>query len=700
MAFDDMLDTRERAYAERVPQADAVLDLGPPRQVRRGTRDWPAASSTRSKRAQDVAALGTAEERDQWARIVRLEAALLTAPNDEETNVIREKTRLAKGVLYWRLAESFKARVWNERRTLKDLDQALREAQNRWVRVQKARGSMPNNTGEFAGARRSLARAARRRAGAARRRREAAERPARSAGAQRARAAEGTHRHVPDPGAFRAGVHLRSRRASAAAPVDRAAEGSATESAGRPANWCRRRRRRAEPAAGRRHAPRPPTDSGTGATFAPPRRRNEARLTNYSRARWPRCAPASRSTPPPRQEEGKDHRRAGVAPGGRAARPEGRGQRRARHGQLPALPRTAEDRSAAARRSAAPPRRPQHGSGRGRSHGGRSVRRSTRRAPRPSSCTPACSRVIPTIRATTRCSTSWRAPTKPRASPKRRWPRSMTVLRRYPRSPQMDEVQFRRGELLFSARQYRTAQDAYRYVVEQGRQGRLPHAEPVQTRLVAVQAGPERRQPAVVRRRARSHHARARTRKLIPLEKLPRANRELADDTLRVMAVTFSYDDDSVAAIDKFLVAHNNPRVRAHPLLAPRRPVRREGALPGRGRRVPRLRHARAEQRVLARPVDAGHRGLSQGRLHRSWCSRASANTWRCTTTARTFWQGRNKADYPNIAKELKTNLKDVATYFHAKAQKIEEGGRVPRGGALVSHLSRILPGRSGFLRH
>jgi tetratricopeptide (TPR) repeat protein len=35
-----------------------------------------------------------------------------------------------------------------------------------------------------------------------------------------------------------------------------------------------------------------------------------------------------------------------------------------------------------------------------------------------------------------------------------------------------------------------------------------------------------------------------------------------------------------------------------------------------------------------------------------------------------TFWQGRNKADYPNIAKELKLNLKDVATYFHANAQK------------------------------
>jgi hypothetical protein len=149
VAFDDMLDTRERAYAERVPQADAVLASG---RLDKATADRATAGGQldQVEAAQDVSALGTAEERDQWARIVRLEAALLAAPNDEETNVIREKTRLAKGVLYWRLAESFKARVWNERRTLKDLDQALHEAQNRWVRVQKARSSMPNNTGEFA----------------------------------------------------------------------------------------------------------------------------------------------------------------------------------------------------------------------------------------------------------------------------------------------------------------------------------------------------------------------------------------------------------------------------------------------------------------------------------------------------------------------------------------------------------------------
>jgi lipopolysaccharide biosynthesis regulator YciM len=149
VAFQDMLDTRERAYAERVPQADAVLASGRLDQYG-GDRANAGGQLDQVEQSQDVASLGTAQEREQWARIVRLEAALLAAPHDAETDTIRDKTRLAKGVLYWRLAESFKARVWNERRTLKDLDQALREAQSRWVRVQKARSSMPNNTGEFA----------------------------------------------------------------------------------------------------------------------------------------------------------------------------------------------------------------------------------------------------------------------------------------------------------------------------------------------------------------------------------------------------------------------------------------------------------------------------------------------------------------------------------------------------------------------
>jgi hypothetical protein len=149
-AFDNIIDTRERAYAERLPRTDAMLEGGAADSMRR-QRDALASELDRIEQSNDVAALGSAEQRDQWARIQRLEAAFATAPNDEETNVLREKFRLVKGVLYWRLAESFKARIWNQRRTIRDLDQALREADNRWVRVQKARTAVPTNTGEFDG---------------------------------------------------------------------------------------------------------------------------------------------------------------------------------------------------------------------------------------------------------------------------------------------------------------------------------------------------------------------------------------------------------------------------------------------------------------------------------------------------------------------------------------------------------------------
>ena len=159
---------------------------------------------------------------------------------------------------------------------------------------------------------------------------------------------------------------------------------------------------------------------------------------------------------------------------------------------------------------------------------------------------------------------------------------------------------------------------------------------------------------------------------LIPLEKLPRANRELADDTLRVMAVTFSYDEDSIDAIEKFLTARNNPAYA--PVIYSRLGdlyVEKE-----------RFQDAATVYRAFAtrEPNSEFSPGLSMQAIEayrkggftelvldgkREYVALYNYGT--------TFWQGRNKADYPNIAKELKTNLKDVATYFHAEAQKTKK---------------------------
>jgi len=148
-AFNNMIDTREKAYAVRLPRTDALL-ADNALERHQHARDELDTRLKTIEAAGDVAALGSPEERDQWARIQRIEAALADAPDTQETADIRDRLRLVKGVLYFRLNDSFRARLWRERRTLKDLDLALHEAQARWIRVERARKSVPTNTGEFA----------------------------------------------------------------------------------------------------------------------------------------------------------------------------------------------------------------------------------------------------------------------------------------------------------------------------------------------------------------------------------------------------------------------------------------------------------------------------------------------------------------------------------------------------------------------
>ncbi len=102
------------------------------------------------EKSNDVAALGTPEEQRTWARLKRIEDFLAMHPDDPDLAEMRDKLRLMKGVMYWRLSESFKARLWNERRSVKELEGSLIETQKRAVQVQQARAAVPTNTGVFA----------------------------------------------------------------------------------------------------------------------------------------------------------------------------------------------------------------------------------------------------------------------------------------------------------------------------------------------------------------------------------------------------------------------------------------------------------------------------------------------------------------------------------------------------------------------
>jgi len=148
-AFAAMIDTRERAYAERLPRTDALLATDAPTRLRAARAEVDSRLNA-IETGNDVAALGTAEEREQWARIATLTAQAAMLPPGIETDSVRDKLRLIKGVLYWRLDAAFKERSYQERRALRELDAALEELQNRWVLVQNARATVPSDTGEFA----------------------------------------------------------------------------------------------------------------------------------------------------------------------------------------------------------------------------------------------------------------------------------------------------------------------------------------------------------------------------------------------------------------------------------------------------------------------------------------------------------------------------------------------------------------------
>ncbi len=148
-AYDDMLDTRQEAYRQRVPKADAVMAATDLDALTQKRVDFESRINEIEK-SNDVAALGTPEEQLTWARLKRIEEYLAAHPDDPDLAEMREKHRLMKGVMYWRLSASFKARLWNERRSVKELEAALKETQKRAVLVKQARAGVPTNTGAYA----------------------------------------------------------------------------------------------------------------------------------------------------------------------------------------------------------------------------------------------------------------------------------------------------------------------------------------------------------------------------------------------------------------------------------------------------------------------------------------------------------------------------------------------------------------------
>ncbi len=147
-AYDDMLDTRQEKYRQRLPAAEAALKGTDLDALNKKRVDFESRINEIEK-SNDVAALGTPEEQQTWARLKRIEEFLAAHADDPDLAEMREKHRLLKGVMYWRLSQSFRARLWNERRAVKELEASIKDTQKQAVLVTQARRTMPANDGGF-----------------------------------------------------------------------------------------------------------------------------------------------------------------------------------------------------------------------------------------------------------------------------------------------------------------------------------------------------------------------------------------------------------------------------------------------------------------------------------------------------------------------------------------------------------------------
>ena len=90
------------------------------------------------ERSEDVVALGTPTQQDLWRELQDMDSKLALLGDDPSAEELRDKQRFLRGLLTWDLDRDYKARLWQERRSLRDLDRDLKEIERLYHQVDGA----------------------------------------------------------------------------------------------------------------------------------------------------------------------------------------------------------------------------------------------------------------------------------------------------------------------------------------------------------------------------------------------------------------------------------------------------------------------------------------------------------------------------------------------------------------------------------
>jgi tetratricopeptide (TPR) repeat protein len=243
------------------------------------------------------------------------------------------------------------------------------------------------------------------------------------------------------------------------------------------------------------------------------------------------------------------------------------------------------------------------------------------------------------------------------------------LVAQYPNSRFIDEAQFRRGEILFSEKAYPKAQAAYEAVIKAGSSSAFYNQSLYKHGWSLFKQGENERSldsfASVLDSVLVSKHQ---PNVLIELDTLSRPNRELVEDTFRVMSITFSYLEGPKSIAD--FAKHRKPRPYAYLMYARLGDLYMEkerytDAADSYRAFVSQDRNNEKAPLLEMQAIGAYSKGgfpqlVLQGK--KEFVENYSFGT--------PYWQGRDPKAEPKVVEVLKTNLKDVAQYYHAQAQR------------------------------
>jgi tetratricopeptide (TPR) repeat protein len=143
-AFDDILDTRERAYQTRLPAIRSSLGEIELDSIER-RRIALESSLLNIEQTEDVVALGTPDQQRIWRELEAMEPDLALVAVEPAGPELIEKQRFFKGLLLWDLKRDYRTRLWSGQRELRELDRELSEARQRHHAVSTAAASWPED---------------------------------------------------------------------------------------------------------------------------------------------------------------------------------------------------------------------------------------------------------------------------------------------------------------------------------------------------------------------------------------------------------------------------------------------------------------------------------------------------------------------------------------------------------------------------